>query len=51
MALSLQNTLLSLTLSGVVLFAGYLIGESPRSINASGNTGMAPKHRLRQSGC
>jgi hypothetical protein len=41
MALSLQNTLLSLTLSGVVVFAGYLSGESPRSINSSGNAAMA----------
>jgi|GWRWMinimDraft_5_1066013.scaffolds.fasta_scaffold399017_1 hypothetical protein len=40
MALSLKNTLLSLTLSGAVLFAGYLNGESPQPFNASKNTGM-----------
>ena len=41
MALSLKNTLLSLTLSGVVLFAGYLSGESPQPINPSKNAVMA----------
>jgi hypothetical protein len=29
MALSLKNTAISLTLSGLLLFAGYLTGESP----------------------
>ena len=29
MALSLKNTAISLTLSGLLLFAGYLSGEAP----------------------
>lgn len=31
MALSLKNTAISLTLSGLLLFAGYLSGEAPAS--------------------
>lgn len=39
MALSLKNTAISLTLSGLLLFAGYLTGESP--VHASTHAGFA----------
>jgi hypothetical protein len=39
MALSLKNTAISLTLSGLLLFAGYLSGEAPASATTS--TGFA----------
>jgi len=42
MALSIKNTLLSLSLSGAMLFAGYLSGESPLSFN-NASASMATK--------
>ncbi len=33
MALSIKNTLISLSLSGAMLFAGYISGESPLPFN------------------
>ncbi len=41
MALSIKNTLISLSLSGAMLFAGYLSGESPLSFNHSSTTMVA----------
>lgn len=39
MALSLKNTAISLTLSGLLLFAGYMTGESP--VKAATHAGYA----------
>lgn len=36
MALSMKNTLVSLTLSGALLFAGFLSGETPIESNKTG---------------
>ena len=38
MALSLKNTAISLTLSGLMLFAGYLSGEAPAKAATAGFT-------------
>ncbi len=45
MALSIKNTLISLSLSGAMLFAGYISGESPLSSNhASANIAAKTVH-------
>lgn len=41
MALSLKNTLISLSLSSAMLFAGYLSGESPLPFNHASTTIVA----------
>jgi hypothetical protein len=41
MALSLKNTVISLSLSGLLLFAGYLSGEAPASAASSGFSSTA----------
>lgn len=43
MALSIKNTLISLSLSGVMLFAGYLSGQSPLAGNQA-NTSVAAQN-------
>ncbi len=43
MALSIKNTLISLSLSGAMLFAGYLSGESPLPFNHA-SASMAAKN-------
>jgi hypothetical protein len=40
MALSMKNTLTSLTLSGVLVVAGYLSGESPQRFPIPANAAM-----------
>lgn len=43
MALSLKNTAISLTLSGLMLFAGYLGGDAPAKATATGFTSITAK--------
>ncbi|WP_297798772.1 hypothetical protein [Arenimonas sp. GDDSR-1] len=43
MALSLKNTAISLALSGLMLFAGYLGGEAPAKAAAAGFTSIPVK--------
>lgn len=43
MALSLKNTVISLSLSGLLLFAGFLSGEAPASAANSGLSSAASK--------
>lgn len=46
MALSLKNTAISLTLSGLLLFAGYLSGEAPASAASAGFAESSAKSTL-----
>jgi hypothetical protein len=41
MALSIKNTLISLTLSGAMLFAGFISGENPLPFNHASTSNVA----------
>ncbi len=44
MALSMKNTIVSLALSGAMLFAGFLTSETPIA-SSSARIGVAPEHQ------